>query len=61
MRARYTDRTRGRRVRVFTNDVKALCKIDTELTNEGFKQVGLLRFWIAVVFPVKKEKPNGTE
>lgn len=60
MRARYTDRTKGRRVRVVTNDVKALCKIDTELTNEGFKQVGLLRFWIAVVFPVKKEKPNGS-
>lgn len=60
MRARYTDRTKGRRVRVLTNDVKALCKIDTELTNEGFKQVGLLRFWIAVVFPVKKEKPNGS-
>ena len=61
MRSRYADRTTGRRVRVFTNDVKALCRIDNELTNDGFTQVSFVGFLVALVFPKKKVRPNGDE
>jgi len=61
MRARYIDRINGRRARVITNDVDALCKIDCELSNDGFEQVGILKFLVAIVFPRKRERKNGPE
>ena len=58
MRARYIDRKTGRRARVITNDVDSLCRMDCELSELGYEQVGIVRFLIAVVFPKKRKRPD---
>lgn len=48
MRIRYI--TNGRpRFRILTNDVENLTQIHKGLTNAGFRQVGLIRFWLHVI------------
>jgi hypothetical protein len=45
MRARYIKQGENKRVRIFTNNVDALAKLDKALDSQGFLQVGLLKFW----------------
>ena len=42
MRARYIKEGENKRVRILTNNVDALAKIDKALDSQGFLQVGVL-------------------
>ena len=40
------------------SDVDSLCRMDCELSELGYEQVGIVRFLIAVVFPKKRKRPD---
>ncbi len=44
MRVRYIKPGQNKRLRILTNNVDALSKLDKSLDTQGFKQVGLLAF-----------------
>jgi len=56
MRARYCKPGENKRVRIITNNVDALAKLDKTLDGQGFHQVGLVRFLLHLITAGRRKR-----
>ena len=56
MRARYCKLGENKRVRIITNNVDALAKLDKTLDGQGFQQVGLIRFLMHLITAGRRKR-----
>ena len=56
MRARYVKPSENKRVRIITNNVDALAKLDKALDSQGFEQVGLVRFLVQLITAGRRKR-----
>lgn len=61
MRARYCKRGENKRVRIITNNVDALAKLDKALDSQGFQQVGLVRFLLHLITAGRRKKAKSVD
>ena len=56
MRARYVKPSENKRVRIITNNVDALAKLDKALDSQGFEQVGSVRFLVHLITAGRRKR-----
>jgi hypothetical protein len=61
MRARYCKPGENKRVRIITNNVDALAKLDKALDSQGFQQVGLIRFLLHLITAGRRKKAKSVD
>lgn len=61
MRARYCKPGENKRVRIITNNVDALAKLDKALDSQGFQQVGLVRFLLHLITAGRRKKVKSVD